>query len=143
MCYSTKIIYRRRPYFEFWIEWWRMFLIGLLEQIKNEEIVLPDIQRDFVWDKKSIEKLFDSIMRGYPIGIVLLWETYNNIQYRHFIRDYRSDMRYTFYENRKRQRLKLVLDDQQRLQSLYVSLYGSNMFRYMAPTMVDSYTLTF
>jgi len=30
-----------------------VFLIGLLEQIKNEEIVLPDIQRDFVWDERS------------------------------------------------------------------------------------------
>jgi len=102
-----------------------MFLISLLEQIKNGEIVLPDIQRDFVWDERRIEKLFDSIMRNYPIGIVLLWETYNDIQYRHFIKDYRSGALYTYYENSKNRRLKLVLDGQQRLQSLYISLYGS------------------
>jgi len=107
-----------------------LFLIGLLEQIKNNEIVLPDIQRNFVWEEKRIEKLFDSIMRNYPLGIVLLWETYNDIQYRHFIKDYRSDI-YTFYENTTNKKLKLVLDGQQRLQSLYISLYGSNNGKFL------------
>ena len=109
-----------------------MYLVGLLEQIKNGEIVLPDIQRDFVWEEKRIEKLYDSMMRNYPIGIVLLWETYNDIQYRHFVKDYRSDTSYIYHENDDNRRLKLVLDGQQRLQSLYLSLYGSNngMFLY-------------
>ena len=108
-----------------------MFLIGLLEQIKNGEIVLPDIQRDFIWDEGRIEKLLDSIMRSYPVGIVLLWETYNDIQYRHFIKDYRSSALYTYYENSKNKRLKLVLDGQQRLQSLYLSLYGSKEGKFL------------
>ena len=108
-----------------------MYLIGLLEQIKNGEIVLPDIQRDFIWDEMRIEKLFDSIMRDYPIGIVLLWETYNDIQYREFIKDCRPDMRHSFYENNEQKRLKLVLDGQQRLQSLYLSVYGSNNGRFL------------
>jgi uncharacterized protein with ParB-like and HNH nuclease domain len=108
-----------------------MYLIGLLEQIKNGEIVLPDIQRDFVWEEKRIEKLFDSIMRDYPIGIVLLWETYNDIQYREFIKDYRPDMRYAYYENSEHKKLKLVLDGQQRLQSLYLALYGSNNGKFL------------
>lgn len=49
-----------------------MSIVNLLKQIKNEEIVLPAIQRDFVWNKERIEKLLDSIMRGYPIGIILI-----------------------------------------------------------------------
>ena len=65
-----------------------------MESIKSEEIVLPDIQRDFVWAEKQIEKLFDSIMRGYPIGIVLLWETYDYIQYRRFIKEYQENDKY-------------------------------------------------
>jgi len=68
-----------------------MGIISLLEQIKSDEVVLPAIQRDFVWSEKKIAKLYDSIMRGYPIGIILLWETYNDIQYRHFVREYRTD----------------------------------------------------
>jgi len=96
-----------------------------MELIKNNEIVLPAIQRNFVWDEKKIEKLLDSIMRGYPIGIILLWETYNDIQYRHFLFDHKSTTHYTFHDNNKQNRLKLVLDGQQRLQSLYVALYGT------------------
>lgn len=102
-----------------------MSIINLLEQIKNEEIVLPAIQRDFVWDKEKIEKLLDSIMRGYPIGIILLWETYNDIQYRVFVRDYKPDILHTFHDNSQKKKLKLVLDGQQRLQSLYTSLYAT------------------
>jgi len=49
---------------------------SFITQIDNKEIVLPAIQRDFVWEEERITKLFDSIMRGYPLGIVLLWETY-------------------------------------------------------------------
>ena len=61
-----------------------MSIIALLNQIKNNEIVLPAIQRDFVWQDERILRLLDSIMRSYPIGIALLWETYNDIQFRSF-----------------------------------------------------------
>lgn len=109
-----------------------MYIFSLLEQIKNEEIVLPDIQRDFVWDEKRIEKLFDSIMRVYPIGLILLWETYNNIQYRKFGKDYLPPIKtYRYYNNTNNNRLKLVLDGQQRLQSLYTSIYGIYNGKYL------------
>jgi len=102
-----------------------MSITSLLGLIENNEIVLPAIQRGFVWDEEKIEKLLDSIMRGYPIGIILLWETYNDIQYRYFEKDYKPDTRFTFHDNNQQKRLKLVLDGQQRLQSLFVSLYGA------------------
>ena len=102
-----------------------MSIITLLNQIKNSEIVLPAIQRDFVWEEERILRLLDSIMRGYPIGIALLWETYNDIQYRSFVTDYRPDSIHKFRENPDNKKLKLVLDGQQRLQSLYIALYGS------------------
>lgn len=63
-------------------------------------------------------------MRGYPIGIVLMWETYNNIQYRRFEKDYREYNKPTFNDNGQNKKLKIVLDGQQRLQSLYIALYG-------------------
>lgn len=108
-----------------------MSIINLLEQIKDDEIILPAIQRDFVWNKDKIEKLLDSIMRGYPIGIILLWETYNNIQYRIFIKDYQDNILHTFHDNKDQKRLKLVLDGQQRLQSLYTALYGTYEGKYL------------
>lgn len=101
-----------------------MNIITLLNQIKSGEIVLPAIQRNFVWGEQKIQKLLDSILRGYPIGIVLMWETYNDIQYRRFDEAAESTPPTGFFENEKRQRLKVVLDGQQRLQSLYIALYG-------------------
>ena len=102
-----------------------MSIHSLLNQIKNEEIVLPGIQRDFVWPEERIARLLDSIMRGYPIGITLLWETYNDIQYRTFVKDHRQETIYAYRDNPRNRKLKLVLDGQQRLQSLYIALYGT------------------
>ena len=102
-----------------------MNIITLLNQVKDGEIVLPAIQRNFVWSTERIVTLLDSIMRGYPVGIVLLWETYAELPYRRFVQEYQPDGRHTFHDNEKRQKLKVVLDGQQRLQSLFVALYGS------------------
>jgi len=87
-----------------------MSIHSLLNQIKNEEIVLPGIQRDFVWPEERIARLLDSIMRGYPIGITLLWETYNDIQYRTFVKDHRQETIYAYRDNPRNRKLKLVLD---------------------------------
>lgn len=102
-----------------------MNIITLLNQIKEGEIVLPAIQRNFVWTTSRVTTLLDSIMRGYPVGIVLLWETYADIPYRQFVQEYQPDGKYSFHDNKRRQKLKVVLDGQQRLQSLFVALYGS------------------
>jgi hypothetical protein len=100
-------------------------IVGLLNEIANDEIVLPAIQRDFVWDEEQTEKLLDSILRGYPVGLVLLWETYEDLQYRTFLRDFRPGQLYAYRDNSRRRRVKLVLDGQQRLQSLYIALFGT------------------
>jgi len=97
---------------------------NLITQIDNQDIVLPAIQRDFVWKEERITTLFDSIMRGYPLGIVLLWETYLDIKYREFEKDYQTESKYIFKDNTNNKRIKLVLDGQQRLQSLSIALNG-------------------
>ena len=100
-------------------------IVNLLNQIKHGEIVLPAIQRDFVWPEEKVLRLLDSIMRGYPIGIALLWETYLDLQYREFGEDFHPGEIHDFKDNKRKKKLKLVLDGQQRLQSLYIALYGS------------------
>jgi hypothetical protein len=101
-----------------------MSIYTLLNQIKTGEIVLPAIQRNFVWSEEKVTKLLDSVMRGYPIGITLLWETYDDVQYRYFVDNYDGNGRHDFNDNSKKRKLKIVLDGQQRLQSLYIALYG-------------------
>jgi hypothetical protein len=98
----------------------------LLNQIREEELVLPDLQRDFVWDPEQMRLFFDSVMRDYPFGSMLIWETqYHEVLYRPFVADYKSGM--TFFPKVKEagRRRKMVLDGQQRLQTLYIGAYGS------------------
>jgi hypothetical protein len=102
-----------------------MSIFELVNEIDNGDIVLPAIQRDFVWDEDRIELLFDSMFRGYPVGIVLLWETYQQIQFRPFGRNHVPGGIHQFDENKKGRRIKLVLDGQQRLSSIYVALKGT------------------
>lgn len=109
-----------------------MNIITLLNQIDSGEIVLPAIQRDFVWGENKIQTLMDSIARGYPIGIILMWETFDDIQYRKFLSSYNGDKdNLDFHDNTQKKKLKVVLDGQQRLQSLYIALYGKYDDRYL------------
>src|SRR4051794_36999696 len=65
----------------------------LLNQIREEELVLPDLQRDFVWDMEQMRLFFDSVMRDYPFGSMLIWETqYHPVLYRPFVADYKTGM---------------------------------------------------
>lgn len=59
----------------------------------NYKWFLPAIQRPYVWGSRYdselyICKLFDSIIRQYPIGSLIIWETIDKIPYRHFLTDY-------------------------------------------------------
>jgi len=103
----------------------------LVNQIDAGEIVLPAIQRDFVWSEDKIEKLMESVMRGYPIGIILMWETFNDIQFRRFEKVYKNNSRPSFIDNSSHKKLRLVLDGQQRLQSLYIALFGQYQGKYL------------
>ncbi len=44
-----------------------------LKRVDQGLYVLPAIQREFVWNDRKIVALFDSLMRGYPIGGFLFW----------------------------------------------------------------------
>ena len=46
----------------------------LIEKIDTGELGLPELQRPFIWKDTKVRDLFDSMMRGYPIGYLMLWE---------------------------------------------------------------------
>lgn len=50
-------------------------LFKLVEKLLSGEIVLPDIQRDFVWSGSKIPRLLDSLYNEWPVGSILLWQT--------------------------------------------------------------------
>lgn len=105
----------------------------------NREYFLPDIQRSFVWKEEQIYKLFDSLMRGYPISTFLFWELTKEkiekieedyglkLKMFKFVGSNKSRSEEEF--NRGKEKYSLVLDGQQRLTSLYISLKGNWIIR--------------
>jgi hypothetical protein len=89
---------------------------------------LPNIQRPFVWSEEQICRLFDSIMREYPISTLLVWKTCSPIRRRRFIDQFKRSLLThlsDFYVSEDDKKKCLVLDGQQRLQSLFIGLKGS------------------
>lgn len=104
----------------------RKFVNYLNNPDKDGGYWLPNIQRPFVWKEEQMERLFDSILREYPIGTLLVWKTKSNIRRRKFIDNYNKNLRLTdFYITEDDKPKMLVLDGQQRLQSLFIGLKGS------------------
>ncbi|MGW6289469.1 GmrSD restriction endonuclease domain-containing protein [Streptomyces sp. NPDC055107] len=50
-------------------------IITQMEDLLNGRVVIPSIQRDFVWMRPDVRDLFDSLYRGFPVGALLLWKT--------------------------------------------------------------------
>ena len=105
-------------------------IFDVMNEIHRGAYRIPNIQRGFEWNKPRIAKLLDSIMNGYPIGAIMVWKPTPEIQAdisdRRFIADFRSDQDYlTDAAHASDAEAYLVLDGQQRLQSLYLSFFGS------------------
>jgi hypothetical protein len=98
--------------------------VGLM----NNEWFLPAIQRPYVWGSRYdaeeyIFKIFDSLVRGYPIGGLILWKTKKTIPHREFFPDYESNKLTKLVDSGLNGREKyLVYDGQQRLQTLFSCL---------------------
>jgi len=105
-------------------------IMSVLEGIQSNRFVLPAIQREFVWNAGQIERLFDSLTRGYPIGSFLFWkiapENVGNFQFYKFMDHYHQR------DHRHNESVHLVnangitaiLDGQQRLTALNIGLRG-------------------
>ena len=103
-----------------------------LERIHKRQYALPAIQREFVWSQEQICALFDSLMRGYPIGAFLFWEvqdeSVSKYNWYEFITRYHQKDRPHCDELTIADRSRgvtAVLDGQQRLTALNIGIYGS------------------
>lgn len=98
----------------------------MLDMIDNEELVLPAMQRPFVWDEDRILRLMDSLMRTFPVGTVLIWETDAAQRFRPFTKDaHAGEQPLVNFPEANGKRLKYTLDGQQRLTSLNIATRGS------------------
>lgn len=94
----------------------------LLGEIHNRTAVLPDFQRDFVWEPSATQELLVSIANNYPAGSILR------------VRDNQRAFAVREFEGAPKlngsQHTFLVLDGQQRLTSLYQAFFGVGEHRY-------------
>lgn len=104
----------------------------VLRRVQEQEYVLPAIQREFVWDTDQIARLFDSLMRDYPIGSFLFWKIdgqhTRDLTFYGFIKDYheRDAPRCPMLDVPDGKPVTAILDGQQRLTALNIGLRGSH-----------------
>lgn len=88
---------------------------NLLDDVINGRIGLPDLQRPFVWADSKVRNLFDSMMKGFPIGYVMLWAS---------PADYTNTKQIGVGDKEFKRPDDLVIDGQQRLTSLLAAISG-------------------
>ena len=93
-----------------------LLLKGLLNQVQNGKIQLPDFQRGWVWDDDRIKGLLASISRGFPVGAVMTLGAGGDIRFKTRLVEGVSN------RNGVSPPDQFLLDGQQRLTSLYQAL---------------------
>ena len=88
----------------------------VLNDVLLGRIGLPDLQRPFVWKNDKVRDLLDSMLRGYPIGYIMLWESPGEM----------DDKKTVIGSNSKTYTApkELVIDGQQRLTALLSAFYA-------------------
>lgn len=85
----------------------------LINRINSGDIRIPAFQRGFVWKPNQIIELLDSVVKNYPIGSVLLWNTNDRLNHTRNIAGYKIPVTKDDYP------VNYVLDGQQRISSIY------------------------
>lgn len=103
----------------------------LIEKIDTGELGLPELQRPFIWKDSKVRDLFDSMMRGYPIGYLMLWQC-PALEKKKPIGV--GDHSYTVPS-------AVIIDGQQRLTSLYAVMKGKKVVnsKYDEKSIIISY----
>lgn len=86
----------------------------ILDQIDLGSIALPEFQRGYVWNREQVRNFMDSLYRRHPVGSLLVWETKTDQALDHA----RGDGKLAAGT------VKLLLDGQQRITSLYGIVRG-------------------
>lgn len=90
-----------------------MKISELIDGIRKKYIVLPEFQREYVWNKDQAKKLISSLVKEYPVGALLFWKTDAPPELKNLI---------VIVDNLGT--LQIILDGQQRLTTLYMLITG-------------------
>lgn len=92
----------------------------LVDMTNKGELGLPDLQRGFVWKPNKIRDLLDSMMKGYPIGFVMLWAAQSNTA-KGENKVIGIDDKIAYGQD------YVIIDGQQRITSLYAVMTGKEI----------------
>jgi hypothetical protein len=90
-----------------------MKISTILEKIDEKQLFVPAFQREYVWDRDDAKQLIDSLIKEYPTGTMLTWETANP-----------PELKGPHKYDEKQGAVKLLLDGQQRVTTLYMLIRG-------------------
>jgi len=92
-----------------------MKISELLDDIAKLNLVLPEFQREYVWDREQAKQLIVSLFNEYPTGSLLFWKTDNP-----------PDIKNSAVNPEKLGTTQVILDGQQRLTTLYMLTRGEH-----------------
>lgn len=115
------------------MQYGNMSIKEVVQKIDTGHYYLPAIQRDYVWPEDKITKYFDSLLKEYPTGTLLFWKigkdeiVKENYQLYEIVRTFArgKNIENQIVKNVSHDVVNGVLDGQQRLTSLYVTLFGT------------------
>jgi len=90
-----------------------MKISQILDKIDENQLFVPAFQREYVWKRDDAKKLLDSLIKDYPTGTMLTWDTNYPPEFKGKIQ-YRPEMG----------TVKVILDGQQRITTLYMIVRG-------------------
>ena len=90
----------------------------IIRNVKDGIYQIPKFQRDFVWSKEQTAKLIDSLLKGFPIGSIILWKTNERLK------SLKKIGGTILKEPKEGEYIYYILDGQQRMTSLYLALEG-------------------
>ncbi|MEX1211346.1 MAG: DUF262 domain-containing protein [Balneolaceae bacterium] len=88
-----------------------MKISTILDQIDMGSMALPEFQRGYVWNRTQVRELMNSLYKRYPVGSLLVWET-------------KRDTTMARGQDNMAENVKMLLDGQQRMTSLYGIIRG-------------------
>lgn len=92
-----------------------------LENLRRSQYQIPTFQREVVWDRDRIKRLWDSISKFYPLGSILVWRTETRLH------NHREIGGHPLRDEPAGQEFHYLLDGQQRTTALLTSMYGGSI----------------
>lgn len=98
----------------------RLSVRRLQRYLEDGRFAVPSLQREFVWNGNKAAKLLDSILKGMPVGTILIWRTQKRNQ--HYLRNHLHIL--PRFDSRANTEIWFLIDGQQRLSVLYQAHKG-------------------